>query len=204
MHTLLMLLIVATSPAAPIEARYPQAVEVFSCGFEEAADLNYDDWPDRWTRQRGVEFPHYVGMRISTEPSPQGQRCLRIDLDGGAAALYSPPIAIQPDSSYVLEAYLKTESLVHNEAYLTITYLDDKHQKLDTVRSDGERGAVNWHKVRVGLASPPRASARYAVVGLHLMPGEGMDLRGSALFDDLWLGSLPRMTLRHSCRRARN
>src|SRR5687767_5388634 len=119
MNTLLMLLILAAPPAAPIDARYPQAVEVFGCGFEEEADANYDNWPDRWTRQKGPQYPHYVGIKIASEPSPQGQRCLRIDLDGGAAALYSPPIAIGPYSSYVLEADLKTESLIHDEAYLS-------------------------------------------------------------------------------------
>ena len=26
-------------------------MEIFHCGFEEAADNDYDQWPDRWTRR---------------------------------------------------------------------------------------------------------------------------------------------------------
>ncbi len=36
------------------------------------------------------------------------------------------------------------------------------------------------------------------VVELHLEPGDGRDLRGSALFDDVWIGKLPRKSLRGS------
>ena len=43
-------------------------------------------------------------MKLHQEPPPDGKTCLRIELDGGAAVAYSPPIKISPLLGYVLEA----------------------------------------------------------------------------------------------------
>src|ERR1700722_17411130 len=52
-----------------------------------------------------------------------------------------------------------------------------------------------WHKLRIGPVAPPDENARYAVISLHLEPGAKADLKGSALFDDVWLARLPRISL---------
>ena len=85
MNFLLPLLIIAITSGVPIDERYPDAKQVFSCDFCQGWDENFDAWPDGWTRRRGTGFPHFVGVQISREPSPVGDRCLRIDLDGAAA-----------------------------------------------------------------------------------------------------------------------
>jgi hypothetical protein len=196
MHVLPAFLIVATLGAAPIDARYPQAVEVYSCGFERGTDRNYDGWPDDWTRRRGPGYPHYLQVQISQEPSPEGEQCLRMALDGGAALAQSPVIDIEPAASYVLEAYIRTQSLVHDEAQLAVTFLDANRQTLETVRLPGVRDATDWRKVRLGPVATNHATARYAVIVLSVGPVDGEDLRGAALFDDLWFGRLPRMSVR--------
>ena len=188
-------LILAALPGAPIEARYPEAVEVFRCGFEDDTDRNYDGWPDGWSREQGPGFPHFVRIEIAADRCPEGRRCLRMELNGGAAAAYGPAIAIQPSSSYVLEAYVATESLVHDEASLSITFFDADHKSLETLHSATVTGNQPWRKLRLGPVATSHNTARYAKIGLHLLPTEGKDLRGTARFDDLWLGSLPRMTL---------
>ena len=85
MNVFLTCLILAANPSAPIADRFPDTVEVYHCGFEAPADHDYDDWPDGWTRRRGLGYPHYLNIKIRTEPSPEGQRCLRINLNGGGA-----------------------------------------------------------------------------------------------------------------------
>src|SRR5262245_38483195 len=60
---LLPLLILSASAAGQsteVDARHPDAVEVFKCGFDRRWDLNYDGWPDQWQRQLGADLPHYV------------------------------------------------------------------------------------------------------------------------------------------------
>lgn len=195
MNLVLTLLIVATQSDAPIAARYPEAIPIFHCNFDASWDANFDGWPDNWTRRRGVGYPHYVAIAISQEPSPAEGRCLRIDLDGGAAAAFSPPVEVDPRHSYVLEGFLKTEGLKYDRAYLSLAILDQERRQLESFRSTPVRGSQPWEKFRLGPVSPHHPEARWAVIGLCLEPGDRADLTGSAMFDDLWLGRLPQMSL---------
>lgn len=196
-----------------------KAREVFYCDFNKSWDKNFDAWPDGWTRQRGAAFPHYVKMLISDEPSPVGNRCLRIDLDSGAAIAYSPAVEISPRFGYVLEGQLKTESLKHDRAFISLTFLDGKQRRLKTYYSQVYQSSNGWEKIRLGPIDVNNQLARYAVVGFHLQPLGGvyadfapsdatadgaevlagslpaMDLVGAAMFDDIRLSHLPRVVL---------
>jgi len=220
-NVLLLLLIVAVAPDPPIEARYPEAVTVFHCSFDGSWDEDFDQWPDRWTRRRGQGFPHYVSIKIDRQPSPQGEECLRIELDGGAAAAYSPPIEIDPLFGYVLEGYLKAEGLNYDRAYFSVTLLDQQRQRLETFYCEKVRQTPGWQKFRLGPISPASDDARLAVIGLHVQPeaptghrsgtmrsmvgvvtGAELwshwsreDLKGVVCFADIWLGRLPRLAL---------
>lgn len=196
MHLLPVLLIVSTLGSAPIDARYPQAVEIYACGFERGTDRNFDGWPDDWSRRRGPEYPHYLAIQESQESSPEGQQCLRMTLDGGAALAQSPAIPIERAASYVLELYIRTETLVHDEASAAVVFLDQDKQPLETVRLPGVRDATQWRKVRLGPLATNHAAARFAVIELSVSPADGVDLRGAALFDDVWFARLPRMSVR--------
>ena len=107
----------ANSPAATTRAadqRDSDAVEVFRCDFGPQWDINFDRWPDRWTRAcRRPAYPPYLPVRITDEASPEKHHPLRIDLDGGAAAVFGPSFKVSAIFSYVVEANVKTEGLVH-------------------------------------------------------------------------------------------
>ena len=146
----LPLVILATPPQAPIDARHPDAIEVYHCDFGEQVDANHDLWPDDWTRRRGPDYPGYLEIAISKEPSASGNRCLRIDLDGGAAAAYSSAIDVSPLFSYVLEGFLKTENLKHDVAYYSITFCDATRKPLEIHRSAlGVAGLVEVAALRI-------------------------------------------------------
>ncbi len=197
MHVLLPLLIVAVGPGVPIEIRYPEAAAVFHCTFDPSWDENFDGWPDKWQRRGGPGYPHYVRIGIDyEEPSPTGEGCLRVDLDGGAAVAYSPPIQIGSLFSYVVEGYLKTEHLRYDRAYFSITLMDEKRHRLETFYSQKILHSDGWKKYRLGPISPEGDDAAFAVIGLHVQPESREDLKGTVLFDDVWLGRLPRMTLK--------
>ena len=195
MNVLLPLLIVAIAPDAPIENRYPEAVSVFHCNFDQSWDENFDGWPDHWTRRKGRGFPSYVAIKINEQPSPQGDRCLKIELDGGAAVAYSPPVKVDSLFGYVVEGYVKTEDLDHDRAYLSLTLMDGQRNRLQTFYSQKIRQSQGWKKIRLGPVSPESGDARQAVIGLHLQPQSQADLDGSASFDDVWLGRVPRLAL---------
>ncbi|NQU21387.1 MAG: hypothetical protein HQ567_08900 [Candidatus Nealsonbacteria bacterium] len=193
MNVLLCLLIAAAGSNPPLAQRYPEAEEVFRCQFDSSQDTNFDGWPDGWVRGDG---PHYIPIRIVNEPSPAGAGCLRIDLDGGKAIAYSPPIKIVSVFSYVLEGLVKTEGLKHDRAFFSVSLLDKQHQRIQTFYSEKVRETDGWQKLRLGPFSPENDEAQFVVVGLHVEPQSRQDLKGTVLFDDVWLGSLPRLTLK--------
>ena len=188
--TLLILVIAGGAATADRDG-----VELYQCGFEQSADRDYDGWPDGWTRQRGPGFPHYVQVQQSQEASAEGRQCLRIDLDGGAAAAYSPPIAIDPRDDYLLEGSLKVAGLRHDEAFFSVRFLDERRETLETFESTRYRRADDWTPIRLGPLRCSHGSAKFAVVGVHVQPGEGADLSGHALFDNVWFAQIPRMSL---------
>jgi hypothetical protein len=197
-HLLVPLLIVAVSSPAPTDVGGADAPLVYYCGFETAADVNYDGWPDEWTRRRDRDYPQYLNAAIaddSQQPVAGSNRCLRIDLDGGAAAVFTPPIPISPRFSYVLDGLLRTENLRHHVAFYSITFLDSDGKTLETRESPHRRDAAQWENVRLGPIAATHEEARQALIGLHLVPDESGDLKGSAMFDDVRLSRLPRLTL---------
>ena len=125
------LIILSVSPETPIISRRSEADPVYRCDFEEGFDQNFDNWPNDWTRRRGPGFPFYLPVEIVDDTSrPTSKRCLKLELDGGAALVYSPRIAVKPLFSYVLHASLRTEQLEHDVAYCAISFLDDRFQRL--------------------------------------------------------------------------
>jgi hypothetical protein len=207
MPTLLSLLILAAVAAAPTTApttgpsaagtveRYPDAVEVFHCDFGPTWDSSFDHWPDRWTRQRSATYPPYLPVRVTDEAAPDEGHCLSIELDGGAAAIFSPQFKVTPLFSYVIEASVKTKGLTGDTAYMSVTFYDAQKKLLGTYTSEKIGGTAAWTKIRIGPIAPAGETADYAVIGLHLEPTARPDLRGQAMFANIWAGQLPRLTL---------
>ena len=194
-NAFLGLLIVAATAAPASVDRHPDAVEIFRCDFGERWDENFDLWPDHWTRKRGPGYPQYIKILLQRDPTALAGQSLKIDLDGGAATAYSPPISIDSRFSYVLEGRLRTERLVHDSAFFSVTFYDGNRKPLETFYSQKLRDSGEWTKVHIGPLVPKDKDVEIAVIGLHLRPGEKEDLHGSATFDDIWFARLPRMTL---------
>jgi hypothetical protein len=194
MNVILSLLIVAVSQDAPTEERFPAEAEVFFCDFGPDWDKNFDRWPDGWKREQGRGFPSYLNVSIGREPGTAGRRYLGMDLDGGAAAARSPPIAVASIYGYVLEVLVKTDGLVHDRAFLSMALLDEKQRRLETFYSQRVCQTQGWQKLRLGPMGAADERVRYAVIGLHLEPGERADLNGAARFADVWMGRLPRLS----------
>ncbi|WP_146117807.1 MULTISPECIES: hypothetical protein [Pirellulaceae] len=197
-YALIPLLIVAADwKDTPIDQRHPEAVELFHCDFEEDSDLNYDLWPDQWTRRTGPGYPRYVDIEITDQEPGEGKRALVMKLDGGSATAYSPPIAIRDIFSYVLEARIKTKGLKYDKAYISLTFFDSNQQPVETYYSEKFRETGDWLKIRIGPIAPENSGLELAVIGLHIGPENEVDedLTGEVLFDDIWFARLPKMTL---------
>jgi hypothetical protein len=195
MHILLPLLIVAAQ-AVPGTAPPADATELLRCGFEAENDLNFDAWPDGWTRQRGRGFPHYVVIEIVGDPPAAGGQCLRVNVNGGTALAQSPLIEIEPLRDYLLLGSIRAEGLQHNQALLRLTFYDEQEQPLAEFESPAVQNTQGWTTLRLGPVATANPHARYVRIGLCVKPGEeAEDFAGTVWFDELWLGRLPQMML---------
>jgi len=176
--------------------RYPEAVEVFHCNFDASCDADHDLWPDGWTRQRGQNYPNYVKIQLQPPSTPTGKPCLQVNLDGGGAAVFGPPVQIETLYSYLLEAYVRTDGLKYDKAYLSLAFLDAQKYPLATYKSEDLTDTNGWKQLRLGPIAPPSSETHWVVIGLHLEPRNGEDLKGTVQFADIWLGRLPRMALK--------
>jgi hypothetical protein len=192
-----LLLILSANALAETVHQPDETEEVFRCDFEEGVDTNYDLWPDDWTRRSGRGYPKYVKVEITDigEPGGQGKRCLRMELDGGAVSLYSPFIPISSRFSYTLKGLLKTSGLVHDRASMEVTFYDENRKEIESFRSADYKNLTDWREVLIGPIAPGNEQVRWAVISLHLTPTDRADLVGSASFDEITFGRLPRMSL---------
>ncbi|MFW6114572.1 MAG: hypothetical protein ACOC7K_02430 [bacterium] len=194
----LAFLLVPTQVDSAIEDRYSETV--FETSFNQACDTNYDKWPDNWTQRQGTGFPQYINIQIAdseadAEAEASESRCLRIELDGGGAIAYSPPIQINPLFNYVFQGQIKTEGLTHNVAYFSLSFFNKEQTEQETYTSDKLTTASEWQDLVIGPLIPRNPNVKVAVIGLHLVPTMQSDLTGAAMFDNIRLARLPNMTL---------
>ncbi|MGD9635334.1 MAG: hypothetical protein AB7G28_01035 [Pirellulales bacterium] len=177
--------------------RPADAIEVFHCAFDEAWDANYDDWPDRWTRKTGEDYPHYVDVRMAPTEDPRstGGRFLQIKPDGSSAAISSPPIRVTSRFSYLLTTQLYVKNLKHSEVTLTIDFYNAEGKKLQSRQEKLRNKRDGWHTVNIESIDPGDQSIDRGIITLDVQRGSRGDLHGLVALDDVWLARLPRITV---------
>lgn len=171
-------------------------VESAEFDFERGNDLDFDGQPDDWARRTGSGFPEYVRMEIDPQVGFESEHSLRVDVNGGKAAYYSPPAPVSPHHSYLFSGRIRTMGLAHDAAMLSLSFLDARKERVLRVLSVPVSGtSEDWHEVRIGPVMPG-GDVRYVVIGCHLVHSDGMDFRGSAWFDSFSLRMLPRLSLK--------
>ncbi len=175
--------------------RHLDAVEIWSSDFSAAGDVNYDSWPDLWTRREGPQWPHYVKVQLQDDPQAMAQRCLAVELNGANASVSSPAVSVSSMFSYVAEARLKAVGLQHGSCHLQIDFCNEHREILHSVRSQVFKNTRGWTKLQIGPISVPHAEVQLAMVTLQVHRGTHVDLEGYVALDDVWLARLPRMTV---------
>jgi hypothetical protein len=192
----------AAIPAAVPGARaladdpFQGAVEIFHFGFEEDEDRDFDRFPDGWIRRKGPDFPRYIEGAIDRERGRGGKgSSLCFKANGGRVTMYSKPIVVDPNHSYVFRGYVRTQMLENDAALISISLLNHKRQRVQRFLTRPVTGTFkDWCSLTIGPIVP-HDDVHFVVVGCHLAPTSRSDIRGAAWFDDLWMGELPLFSL---------
>lgn len=188
---------VEAASAQSLDSRpLPGTQSVFSLDFAESKDVNYDNWPDYWTRRVGEGFPAYLKMEIVDVPSPDSPRSLVAELDGGGVAAFSPPIQVSTLFSHVLEVWIRAEGIRHDRVFTTLSFFDSRNNPLHIARSAEIVPGPKWRLLRLGPLDLDLPQAETVVVGLHVEPREKADLKAAVWFGTIRLGRLPRLSVR--------
>ncbi len=174
---------------------YQGAIPIQEYSFEVDEDLDYDRQPDDWVRRKGTEFRKYVLSEIDYNHAAQGKRSLRIDVNGSGAVYYSPALPIDSKHSYVMQASILTQGMKYDAAIVSFSFLNHRKQRVRRVLTAPVSGT---HKEWVHLNLPPIVpdpDVKYIVVGCHIIHSDNMDISGSAWFDNISIGKLPRLSL---------
>lgn len=207
-HRWLSLLVIALIGVSPMAARcdtHISAVETATAAppadlvrvqkyqFDEGMDVNYDSWPDRWSRVYDEEHPGYVRMRIEPiEDAPEipGKRLL-ITPDGASAEVATPPIRVMPKFSYKLRLRVKVAGAEHGKARIGLAF----HNKRNEIRqleltaplkSDGV-----WREIELGDFQPQDSEVDRLYVRATYERGERGDLAAEVSIADIRIYRLP-------------
>lgn len=193
---LLLALITCTygPTAVAAEAEHElDALEIFTCEFDEVWDRNYDEWPDRWTREISKKYPHYVEMKIAGDDALSEGRCLQIRLDGANARVSCPPISVIPKFSYTLSLKLKTTAIEESRVWVVIEFMTPDGKVVQTHRSQAYKSTGKWVDVFIGKHRPLSSEVDRLVAHVEVERGVRGDLQGEVRIADVWLGRWPSM-----------
>lgn len=200
MLTILAAVILASLCLAPISGWSDESVPIYACDFEYESDLNYDGWPDGWSRKSGRGYPQYLKVKIERQDldkDAQPNRRLVVHMDGGAAAAFSPRIPVHSRFSYVSRARIRLKDFKYDAAFISIRFYDATGNLLEVQDSEKIIKTGEWVNVQVGPLAPRYPQTASAVVGIHAEPvGEDYDIFASAEFDDVQLLKIPKLALR--------
>jgi hypothetical protein len=196
MSVLAKLLILAALTAADSQSRHPDAVELFSCDFSRPWDVNYDEWPDNWQRIFGPTLPQYVTVAIEPDQLSQSGECLVVHGNGGGAQVQSPCASVSDKFSYKVETRIRVTGMRHSRAHVRLEFCDEDKNVLQTTAGEWTAATDGWVEAHIGPVNPADRRITLARVVLVVEPGSRPDLSGEVALDDVWIGRLPKMTVK--------
>ena len=174
---------------------------IYQCLFDRLSDAEDNDgWPDHWTRKTGIEngipFPYHNAIGIAEDSNPFGNFVLRMHIEGGAAAVFSPAIPVRAGMSYTISAFIETTSLVFNEvSILALFYSDDATRPIRTVESRKIRNTNGWQQIVIGPLPAEMPNVKSVAVGLVVMPTARQDFGAQVNFTNVEIRESPTISL---------
>ena len=199
-------------PASAAERLLPGQLErqtlsgglLYRCLFDALSDAeDGDGWPDYWTRKEGfdngIPFPRHLAIGIANNINPFGNQVLRMQIEGGGAAVFSPKIPIRTGMSYTVSAFVETDSLIFNEIYILAAFYGNDSQSVAqpvyTVESRRIRNTNGWQQLKIGPIPANIPDVTSIAVGLYVMPTARQDFGSRVHFTNVEIRESPTISL---------
>jgi hypothetical protein len=182
--------------------------------FDERDDGNLEDVPMFWESFRPPGFPKFAQGRFDFEVGHGDSVSFYLSSEGRSVAYQytGPDTAVQPNTSYFIQGYIRPDNLDYARACLSAHFLDHDGQPIDdiVVRSRLVGGASeeqDWHRVEMYLPPAPSDAHTIGLLAwvlheVHWNTAERTyryipftDVRGGAWFDDITIQAPPRLDL---------
>ncbi|MDR2170774.1 MAG: hypothetical protein LBP59_11580 [Planctomycetaceae bacterium] len=173
---------------------------IFRTLFDRSSDIDEDGWPDSWTRKRGIDrniqFPDYIDVRIVENRSQFGNNSLRMSIEGGSAGVFSPKIRVRRGMCYTVSAFVSTENIVFNDAYILASfYGKNGGEPVITIRSDSIKNSAGWRKLTIGPFRANDSKIDSISVGLLATQGERRDFNAKVYFTNIEIMESPNVKI---------
>ena len=174
---------------------------IYQCLFDNISDAeDSDGFPDYWTRKDGMEngipFPRHLDIGIVENPNPFSDYALRMNMEGGAAAMFSPKIPLRPGMCYTVSAFVESSALVFDEVSILATfYGNDTAKPIRTIESKKIRNTNGWQQLVVGPITADMPNVQSLSVGLLVMPTARQDYGVKVNFVNVEIRESPNISL---------
>ena len=184
-----------------LQRQSPAGGLIYRSLFDRLIDAeDRDGWPDYWTRKEGfddgIPFPTHINISIAEHPNPFGNHVLRMNMEGGAAAVFSPKIPIRAGMSYTVSAYVESQNTMFDDMFIrAIFYGNDAARPIHTEDSNRIRNANGWYRLYVGPITADMHDVRHIAVGLYAMPSGRQDFGAQVNFTNVEIRESPTISL---------
>ncbi|MCL2742570.1 MAG: hypothetical protein FWE67_01820 [Planctomycetaceae bacterium] len=175
---------------------------IYSCLFDDAFDLEDGDGkPDHWQRKHGIDngifFPDHIDILMISAPNPFGNHVLRMNIQGGGAAIYTPKINTRPNMCYTASVHVSADKLEFSEVFLMLSFYGKTAAvPLKNISSAPVQNTGGWKKIEVGPIRADHADMSSVSVGLMVVPKSNRnDFNGIVDWTHLEIRESPHVTL---------
>jgi hypothetical protein len=197
---------VYSAPSTPllpgqIARQTPSGGLIFRCLFDRSSDAeNGDGWPDHWTRKSGIDqgilFPEYLDISIVENNNNFGNHSLRMNVEGGGAAVFSPKIPIRVGMSYIVSTYVDAVNFVHDDIFILLAFYGEKtNEPLQTIASEKIRNTNGWRRLEIGPIIADAVGIQSVAVGLLVIPSGRQDYGARVDFTNVEIRESPSVSL---------
>jgi hypothetical protein len=184
-----------------IARQTPSGGLIFRCLFDRNSDAeNGDGWPDHWTRKSGIDqgilFPEYLEIANVQTNNNFGNHALRMNVEGGGAAVFSPKIPIRFGMSYTISAYADAVNFVHDDIFILLAFYGEKNaEPIQTIASEKIRNTNGWRRLEIGPIITDMPGVKTASVGLLVIPSRRQDFGARVDFTNVEIRESPSVSL---------